>query len=387
MLDEKLKEELFTTVDKSVKENLEVIVGKEVADRVENALKAARLDAAISGQASTLSADDKLAFIKDVHAISVGEKAAYLGNSDQTGGYLVPTEVHNEILRIAATTGIVPRDARRWPMNSDTLEIPRYTGEVMQGDYQGEDEEGDETQNDLGEAVLKSNYWQTIIRAGNRLLKNANVNLADWFLAMAAEGLAYRIDREGFMGGTYAGSPFVGLLASGDVTVQTMGSGKTGFDKFDVAEASDAVAAIPTAAVGKGAFYFHRTVWAKLKGKKDGTSGLYEFSQQNSNLLRFFKENGINPVGMIEEYPVFTTDVLPAWSSSAISTKFGVFANMELALAWGDKGPMEVAKSTDATVGGKNLFRANQSAFRFSHEHAVAIALPQAAVVLKTAAG
>lgn len=321
-----------------------------------------------------------------MQAIAVGERAAYLGSSDQAGGYLLPTEVHDEIIRIAATTGIIVRDARRWPMGSTELEIPRYTGSVMQGEYQGEDEEGDETQSDLGEAVLQAKYWQLIIRAGNRLLKNANVQLADWFMAMAAEGLAYRIDREGFVGGTFSGSPFVGLLASDEVTVHTMASGKDAFNDFDVPEASDVIAAVPTAAVGKGAFYFHRTVWAKLKGKKDATSGLYEFSQQNSNLLRFYKENGINPVGMIEEYPVFTTDVLPAFSASAASTKFGVFANMELALAWGDKGPMEIAKSTDATVGGKSMFRSNQTAFRFGHEHALAIALPAAAVVIKTAA-
>ncbi len=381
---DELKTEFKGMLDESIKANLEEIVGPEIASRIEETLKKYRLDLAVNG--TDLSDDSKVAFAKDVLSIARGEKAAYLMSSDATGGYLVPTELHNEIIRIAATTGIIVRDAKRWPMSENELEIPRYTGAVMQGEYQGEDEEGDEIQNDLGEAVLNAKYWQTIIRAGNRLLKNASVNLADWFLVMAAEGLAYRIDREGFMGGTFTGSPFKGLLGSDEVTLHTMTSGKTGFDKFDIAEASDVIAAVPTAAVGKGAFYFHRTVWAKLKGKKDATSGLYEFSQQNSNLLRFYKENGINPVGMIEEYPVFTTDVLPAWSDSGVSKKFGVFANMELALAWGDKGPMEVAKSTDATVGGKSLFRANQTAFRFGHEHALAVALPAAAVVIKTAA-
>lgn len=383
-MEDTLKAEFKNIVDESIKANLEEIVGKEVADRVEDTLKKYRHDVKING--TSLSDETKMAFAKDVLAIARGEKSAYLGSNEATGGYLLPTEVHAEIIRIAATTGIIVRDARRWPMSEQSLEIPRYTGSVMQGEYQGEDEEGDETQNDLGEAVLAAKYWQLIIRAGNRLLKDANVNLADWFLAMAAEGLAYRIDREGFVGGTFAGSPFVGLLQSPDVTVHTMTTGKTGFNSFDVVEASDVIALIPTAAVSGGAFYFHRTVWAKLKGKKDGTSGLYEFSQQNSNLLRFYKENGINPVGMIEEYPVFTTDVLPAYSASAVSTKFGVFANMGLALAWGDKGPMEVAKSTEATVGGKSLFRANQTAFRFSHEHAISVALPAAAVVIKTAA-
>ncbi len=381
-----LKAEFKSIVDESIKSHLADIVGTEVAEKVEQTLLAYRLDQHLNGK--TLGDDIKVKFAQDMLAIYRGEKAAYLGTNDATGGYLLPSEVHNEIIRIAQTTGIIVRDARRWPMNETTLEIPRYTGEVMQGEYQGEDEEGDETQNDIGDIVLTAKYWQLIIRAGNRLLKNANINLAEWFLSLAAEGLAYRIDREGFMGGTYAGSPFVGLLGdTSEATVHTMGSGKTGFDKFDVTEASDVIATVPTAAVSGAAFYFHRTVWAKLKGKKDSTSGLYEFSQQNQALVSFMKENGIAPVGVIEGYPVYTTDVLPAWAASGTSKKFGVFANMQLALAWGDKGPMEVAKSTDATVGGKNLFRANQTAFRFSHEHALAIGLPAAAVVIKTAAG
>lgn len=382
-MDEEVKKELLTAVDTSIKANLEEIVGKQVADKLETAVAKYRLDIVKNG--GGLSEESKKGLDQDLRRIAANEKAAYLGNSDQTGGYLVPGEMHDEIIRIAATTGIIMRDAQKWPMQSETLEIPRYTGSVLQGSYQGEDDEGDETQNDIGEAVLQSKYWQTIIRVGNRLLKNSAVNLSDWFLVRAAEGLAYNIDLQGFMAGTSGvASPFIGLLASSDVTTQTMASGKTGFDKFDFAEATDAVAAIPTAAVSDGAFYFHRTVWAKIKAKKDATSGLYEFSQTNSNLMRFMKEQGINPVGVIDEYPVFTTDVLPTFSASASSTKFGVFANMKLALAFGDRGPMEIAKSTDATVGGKSLFRANQSAFRFSHEHALTMALPTAAVVLKT---
>jgi HK97 family phage major capsid protein len=384
-MNEELKKELFGAVDESVKKNLEEIVGKQVAERIAEVVKKARLETTLSGK-QTLDNEKKLAFVRDVQAIATGEKAAYLMQSDQTGGYLVPSEVHDEIIRIAATTGIIMRDAQKWPMNAETLEIPRYTGAVMDFTYQGEDTEGNESQNDIGQATLQTKYAQMIIRVGNRFLKNANVNVADWFLAMAAEGLAYRIDKEGFMGGTFTGSPFVGLLGSSEVTVQTMASGKTGYDKFDFAEATDAVAAIPTAAVSDGAFYFHRTVWSKLKSKKDSTSGLYEFSQQNNALMSFLKESGIQPVGMIDNYPVFTTDVLPAFSDSGTSKKFGVFANMKLALALGDKGPMEIAKSTDATVGGKSLFRANQTAFRFGHEHALSVALPAAAVVLKTAA-
>lgn len=384
---EELKSELRSAVDASIKANLEEIVGTEVAEKVAATVDEMRVKSALAGRDITgLDQDTKKTFVSDIRAIARGEKAAYLENSDATGGYLVPTEVHAGILRIAETVGLIPSQARRWSMGSDELEIPRFTGSAMQGEYIGENQEASETQSDLGVTRLHAKTWALVFRIGNTLLADANVNVADWLMTLAAEGLAYRIDREGFMGGTYAGSPFVGLLASPDVTVQTLGSTKTGFDDFDIPEASDAIGSIATSALGKAGFFFHRTVWAKLKGKKDATSGLYEFSQQNSTLMRFFKENGLNPVGVIEEYPVFTTDVLPAFSASGTSKKFGAFANLELALAWGDRGPMEIAKSDSATVGGKSVFLANQTAMRMTHRHAVAMQLPAAAVVFKTAA-
>jgi HK97 family phage major capsid protein len=231
-MNEELKAELFTAVDESVKKNLEEIVGTQVADRIEKAVKNIRVD-----QRNGVGLDDesKLAFARDISAIARGEKAAYLATSDQTGGYLVPEETHNEILRIAATTGIIARDARRFPMGAPDLTIPRYTGAVMQGEYVGEDSEGSETQNDLGVARLIAKQWMTIFRVSNILLADASVSVADWLMGMAAEGLAYRFDREGFVGGSYAGSPFVGLLASGDVTVQTMATGNTGFNTLTCA--------------------------------------------------------------------------------------------------------------------------------------------------------
>ena len=382
-----LKAELRSAVDESIKENLETIVGKEVADRVEEAVRKVRFENAVQGRDITgLDEDTKKAFVTDIRAIAQGQKAAYLESSDQAGGYTVPKEVHAGILRIAETVGLIPRDARRWTMGSTELEIPRYTGSVMQGEYVGEDEEGDETQADIGVARLYVKTWMTIFRVSNLLLADSNVNFADWLMAMAAEGLAYRLDREGFVGGTYTGSPFIGILNDNSgATVQTLGSGKTGFDKFDPVEAATAIAALPNAALSKAAFYFNPTVWAQLKGKRDGTSGHYDFSQNNSTLMTFRRESGIQPVGEIQGYAVYTTDVLPAYSASGNSKKFGVFGNLELALAWGDRGPMEIARSTDATVGGKSLFRANQTALRFTHRHAISMQLPEAAVVLKTA--
>lgn len=377
---EELKKELFDHVDASIKANIEELAGPGMAEKIAEMVATARAADMIAGRES-LSAEAKGLLVEDIKRIAGGEKAAYLTVNDQTGGYLVPQEVHNEILRIAAVTGIVARDARRFGISD--VEIPIYTGAAMQGSYVGEDSAGSETQNDLGVAKLKSAQWMNIVRLSNKLIAKANVNIAEWLMAIVAEGLAYRLDREGFAGGTYAGSPFVGLLGSSDITVQTMGSGKTGFEDFDIEEASDAIGALPEAALVDAAFYFNRTAWAKIRVKKSGDN--YVFGQ--SNLASLKKDgNGLSPVGQILDFPVYTTDVLPAYSASAVSTKFGVFGNLKMALGIGEDGPMSILRSENAVVNGVSTFERNQTAMRFTHDHAVTILLPDAAIVLKTAA-
>lgn len=377
--------EFKSVVDQALEKNIGDIVGKEVASKVKETVAKLRLERAQFGADITgLDDEQKTAFVKDVRAIARGEKAALLENNDATGGYLVPSEVWAGIKRIAATVGLVARDAQQFTMSTDQLDVPRYTGSVLQGEYIGEDSEGSETSVNFGDARLIVKTWILIFRVGNTLLADANVDVADWLMSMAAEGLAYRLDREGFVGGTFVGSPFVGLLASSDIAAQTMESGSTSFADFGIAEASIAVGSIPTAALNDAAFYFNRTVWAKIRARS--TSGVFEFGQYQPFLANLRRENGIQPVGEILGYPVYTTDVLPAFSSDAVSTKFGVFGSLSNALYVGDRGPMEIAKSDSAQVGGKNVFSANQTAIRFLHRHAIAIGLPSSAVALKTAA-
>lgn len=382
---EKFKADLKEVVDASIKQNVTEVVGAEVAEQIQKTVQKLRSERSIFGFDTTgVDAEQKIAFVKELKAIARGEKAAMLENNDTTGGYLVPSEIYAGIKRIAATVGLVARDATFFPMSSDQLDIPRYTGSTLQGEYIGEDEEGDETSVTVGDARLLTKTWILIIRVGNTLISDANVDVADWLMGLAAEGMAYRLDREGFVGGTYAGSPFVGLLGSDDIAVHTMATGNTGFEDFGIVEASDAIGAVPTSALDDAGFYFHRTVWAKIRSRS--TSGVFEFGQYQPMLATLRRENGIQPVGEILGYPVYTTDVLPAYSSSAVSTKFGFFGSLSRALYVGDRGPMEVAKSDSATVGGVNLFKANQVALRFIHRHALAIGLPTAGVAIKTAA-
>lgn len=394
-MDEKLKEELRTefkkVVDESISETIKETAGKEVGDRVKEMVAKMRIDRALYGKdASGLDSETKRLFAEDIKNIANGKlfngqaKAALLTSSDVSGGYLVPTEVYSGIMRVAASAGLVARDSTHFPMGSNELDVPRYSGSDLEGAYIGEDTEATESTVTFGDAKLLAKTWALVFRVGNTLLSDATADVGDFLMALIADGIAVRMDKEGFKGGTFAGSPFVGLLGSDDVTVYTMTTGKDTFAEFDLDEASDIIAQMPESLLGDAAWYFHRTVWAKVRMKKD-TAGNYVINQSNLTLQNFKKE-GIQPAGELLGYPVFTTDQLPANSATAVSTKFAVFANLKKALFIGDRQELEFAQSDSATVGGKNVFLANQKAMRALHRHAIAIGLPSAAVVVKTAA-
>ncbi len=395
-MDEKTKEllmgEMKSIVDQSIKDNLGDVVSSQVSETVKSIVAKMRVERALYGSdASGISDEQKLALAEDFKNIANGKlfngqaKAAILSTSDEAGGYLIPTELYNGILRVAASAGIVARDAMRMPMGSTSMDVPRYTGADLEGSYVGEDTEGSETTVTFTDAKLVAKTWMVIIRVSNTMLNNTSVNLTDWLIGLIAEGLSVKLDKEGFKGGTYAGSPFVGLLGSTDVTVYTMASGKDTFAEFDMDEASDVIAQMPESLLSGAAFYFNRTVWAKIRQKKD-TAGAYVVGANGGIVAMNFKKEGIQPAGELWNFPVFTTDQLPTNAQTAISTKFGVFANLSKALIIGDRGSMTVAQSDSATVGGKNVFAANQKAIRVTHDHAIAIGLPSAAVVIKTAA-
>jgi len=395
-MDEKTKEllmnEMKSIVDQSIKDNLGDVVSAQVSETVKGIVSKMRVDRALYGSdASGISDEQKLALAEDFKNIANGKlfngqaKAAILSSSDEAGGYLIPTELYNGILRVAASAGIVARDAMRMPMGTTSMDVPRYTGADLEGSYVGEDTEGTESTVTFGDAKLVAKTWMVLIRVSNTMLNNTSVNLTDWLIGLIAEGLSVKLDKEGFKGGTFAGSPFVGLLGSTDVTVYTLPTGHDTFAEFDMDDASDVIAQMPESLLNGAAFYFNRTVWAKIRQKKD-TAGAYVVGANGGIVAMNFKKEGIQPAGEMWNFPVFTTDQLPTNAQTAVSTKFGVFANLAKALIIGDRGSMTVAQSDSATVGGKNVFAANQKAIRVTHDHAIAIGLPTAAVVIKTSA-
>jgi HK97 family phage major capsid protein len=348
-----------------------------------------------------LNDEQKKSFAKQVQAVFRGDHAgalvmkaneALIEQQDGRGGYLVQPEYAAAILRIAASVGTIMKQAQQWPMKSDELGIPNYTGAFLTGSYVGVDLPGSVTGLTFGQAVLIAKLWQLAFTVGNDLMQDASVNLGDWLLAMAGEALANMIDQQGFIGGTATTSPgpFVGILNTTGVNTYTLPTGGTGYNKFNpVTDAANVIGTLEESILDGAAWYMHRTVWAAIRSALASTSGLpFLFLSGAGNELRDEPGGGpIKAAGDMGGYPVYTNRWLPVYTSGTTnaSTAFMIFGNLK-AMAFGDKGDMRVAQFTSGSFGGKEVALANQTGIVYRHRHALVVVLPKAFTVISTSA-
>jgi HK97 family phage major capsid protein len=405
-MEKDLLEKVHSTVLESFNDFMEKsLVPKMEEVSVKNARKAVErmmIERFVKGRDITgLDEEQKKSFAKQVQsvyrgfrdgALKVKANEALIEEQDNRGGYLVEPEVAAAILRIAASVGTIMKQCQQWPMKTDELGIPNYTGSFLTGSYVGVDLPGTVTGLTFGQAVLIARKWQLAFTVGNDLLADASVQLADWLLAMAGEALANMIDQQGFIGGTptTAPGPFVGILNTPNVQTYTLPSTMTTYAKFGViSDASNMIGLLEESVLDGAAFYMHRTVWAALRVQtgSDGLPLLLFGGLASPATLDIDPTGGpIRPAGSILGFPVYTNRWLPATSvATQTSTPFLIFGNMKAA-AFGDKGDMRVAQFESGSFGGKEIALSDQHGIVYKHRHAFVVVLPQAFVVAYTAA-
>jgi HK97 family phage major capsid protein len=404
-----------TAFDEVMKEKLIPIIGEQTTFAVKQIVDKMNEQRQKLGRDMTLLSDKtKKDFANLVKAtvfkdFSIDTKAneALIEEQDNRGGYLVSREIADAIMRIAASVGTIMNQAAKWEMTTDELAVPNYTGSFLTGAYLGVDAPGPVTGITFGQANLIAKKWQLAFVVGNDLLADASVNVADWLLALGGEALANMIDYQGFVGGANSGDPFLGLLnypstTTIDPTGQKVSSyvlptGSTTFAKYAVMDDSSImIGDLEESILDGAAFYFNRTVWARLRTQKD-TAGNYILPYAGWAKPAPAMENHpgggpIKPAGEILGYPVYTNRWLPAVGASSVngfsdgaSNPFCVFGNMR-SFAFGDKGEMRVAQFESGSFGGKEIALADQRGLVYKHRHALANALPRAFVVGKTSA-
>ena len=407
-MDQKLLDKVHETVvgsfndfmEKSLSPKMEEISLKNARKVVETMM----VERFVKGRDITgLDTEQKKAFAKQVHAVFRGDhngalrvkaNEALIEQQDGRGGYLVEPEVAAAIMRIAASVGTIMKQCQMWPMKTDELGIPNYTGSFLTGSYVGVDLPGSVTGLTFGQAVLIARLWQLAFTVGNDLLADASVNLGEWLLAIAGEALANMVDQQGFIGGTVttAPGPFQGILNAPNTQTYYFGnsstSGKTALSQFDIiTDTSNMIGLLEESILDGAAFYMHRTVWAKFR-VQENTEGMpiLPFGGLASPATLDMDPTGgpIRPAGSILGFPVYTNRWLPQYTASTVAnTAYIIFGNMK-ACAFGDKGDMKVAQFSSGSFGGKEIALGNQTGIVYRHRHAFTVVLPQAFVVGKT---
>ncbi len=326
----------------------------------------------------------KAVFRKDMQALTAMKALAE--GAGATGGFQVPEEFAAEINRIAEDVGLVRRFARHIPMGSDTLNIPRLSASVSVT-FPGENVAGVESEPTWEQVQLLAKTAVGLTVSSNELLADANISVVDLLAELFGEALASTEDLQGLVG---TGSPFTGVLGDAGVSVVDLGVGDVNFIDLDADDLRDMITKIKATKLAGASFTMHREVWAVVQKLKDAdgdfiVSLINPILNPNNALSGGGVLSGAQPAGTIWGYPVWLSDQMPDLAATAVSTKFVIFGNYNN-IWFGDREQMSMSISDSATVGTENTFEQNQSAVRVTERIALAVGLPAAFSVLKTAA-
>ena len=229
---------LKETTESVVKEQVDAQVKELGLDSLEN--KFARFSAGTSvDELNKLNGKEKTAqFLKALYRKDASTLANFKAMNETTGsagGFLVPEEFTAEVYRVVEDFGLVSKMATKFPMGSDTRNVPTLASSVS-GTYPGEATAGTGTQPVLAQVQLLAKTWIGLTPMSNELLEDANVQVVDLLVQLFAEAIAGEIDSQALAG---SGSPFTGLLANASVTTVTMGTGMNTFASVTLADLRD----------------------------------------------------------------------------------------------------------------------------------------------------
>ena len=326
----------------------------------------------------------KAVYNKDTASITALSQKSLTEGVGSAGGFLVPEEFGTEVFRLVQDFGLIAKLGRIFPMNHDTLNVPRMASTVSVY-WPGEAVAGTPSYPVFERVQLIAKSLVGITPMANELLADANVDIVDFLLEIFAEAIAGEIDNQGFAG---TGSPWTGILNASGTNVYQPANG-SGYSTFTGAATPDNARqliskVIPWALQG-AAFIMHRTVWALFQTVKTSGSGEYFISAATPALTNPNAAQGfpLAMAGTLWGYPVYLSDKMP--STTAVSTNFVIFGSLRHFYV-GQRAELSVAISQDATVGTDNLFAANMSAVRVITRMAGSVGLPGAFSILKTAA-
>jgi HK97 family phage major capsid protein len=235
-----------------------------------------------------------------IHWAKTGEverKAALTGGVDANGGYLVPEEFSNEVVRKMKNIVVVrSAGARVLTIGSDKINVPVVSSEGAGGWMAATTQGSAYTQSEptFSEVELTPHKYNRIALVSYEMLEDSFLNVADLLADIFAEDFASAEDKA-FIAGTGTGQP-EGMDTNANVVSVGLGTtfALTAADIFNI------VYSLPRKYRNGACWFIHDAVVAKIRQFEDG-SGQYIWTE--GNLV-----NGEPP--RLAGYPVYTSDAL-----------------------------------------------------------------------------
>jgi len=308
------------------------------------------------GQIIRAIADKDNSFLTEV-----GIKTIMSEGSPAQGGYLVPIEYANEIIKLEKAGSILRRLARDFPMGTLTRRVPRQLTNVIVT-WTEEAYAKTETKPTFDPLIQTAKKLAAVVKFTDELLEDNNVNVDQFVMELIAEAMGVEEDRVGFAGNTGAGDPFMGVLYAVGVPVQLMAGANLTFDDL-----VDQIMLL-NAKYREGATLVTSTAGLQLLMKIKDSQGRY-----------LWQVPGEGQIPRIWTYPYEISDQIPTNLGTGTSTAI-LFGNWKKHFFVSDRGSYEVYTSKDASD-----FRDNSSAFmmdetwsRFKKRMSLDVALPVA---------
>jgi HK97 family phage major capsid protein len=366
-----------------VKEEVEAQV-KEIDSSID--LKFAKFSAKAEDISGLDGKEKSAKFFKALYNKDLTTLASFKAMNETTGSagaFLVPEEFTAEVYRVVEDYGLVAKMATKFPMGSDTRNVPVVASSVSIS-YPGEATAGTPSQPVLAQVQLIAKTIVGLTPMSNELLEDANVSVVNLLVELFAEAIAGELDNQGLTG---TGSPFTGILGNTSVNIVTMTGAKDTYIEADLADYRSLITQVKPWALQGAGFIMHRTVWANIQTLRTGGTDSGDFFGASTNPVIVGVPQGYPSAtaGFLWGYPVYLSDKMPDTSVvSQTATKFCIFGNLKH-LYMGDRANLAVAISQEGVVNSVSLFETNQSAVRVIARHALAVGLPTAFAVLKTA--
>jgi HK97 family phage major capsid protein len=319
-------------------------------------------------------------------ALMRGDKAAAKAlTTDTTGsspddadaGLLIPTELRNEVLRIAQTQyGLARRDMFYLPFSGpgNSRTVPAL-GTSVSVFWTGEGAKKKSTQPKFSVVTQTLKKLAAIVPFTEEILEDSAINLTELISTLFAEAVSKEEDIQFFMG---TGAPWTGVLNNGSVNQVPQASGDaTQLTADDLLDMQDAT---PTGALPGAKYYFSRSVLSVIRKLKD-KNGQYIYAQPSNGLP-----------GTIWNYPYEVSDAFPAVGDVSEGDAYVLFGNLKQGAVFGDKQQLRVKLLDQATITDTdgstviNLAEQDMVALRIVERVGYVVALPAALTVLQAGA-